>query len=207
MCSHRCICSATDCGIRSGTRQVVGDSTPICQTSNCDVCQGFKKQPQNLYGKSLQSKNARINQLLCCCPAISDLCHLAKQTTSLSTEEVARHKKEVKVILWGLVVSGENKLNCMKNIGEMAEVAPKILCVQLVSGYSEFWTELRKIAKAINKQPNLECKIAALTYMRMHIPPQNPWWFYLTVAYTYQTQQDEIIRTWSSSQEGETSTS
>ena len=132
MCSHRFICSATDCGIRSGIRQVVGDSTPICQSPNCDVCQVFKKQPQNFYGKTLQSKNARLNQLLCCCPAISDLYHLAKQTTSLSTEEVARHKKEVKNILRGLVVWGENKLNCMKHIGEMAEVVPKLLCVHLV---------------------------------------------------------------------------
>ena len=35
----------------------------------------------------------------------------------------------------------------MKNIGELSTVAPRILCIQLTSGYSDFWTELRKVAK------------------------------------------------------------
>jgi len=67
-----------------------------------------------------------------------------------------------------------------------------------------FWTDLKNVAKAINKQPNLECQIAALTYMCMHVPPHNPRWFYLTVANTYQQQQDEIMQNWSSPQQGET---
>jgi len=69
-----------------------------------------------------------------------------------------------------------------------------------VSDYLGFWSDLKKVAKGINKQPNFEFQIAALTYMCMHVPPHNPRWFYLTVANTYLQQQDEIMQNWSSSQ-------
>ena len=89
----------------------------------------------------------------------------------------------------------------MKNIGDMAEIVPRILCVQLTSGHSDFWTELRKVAKAIVKQHNLECKLAALIAIRKHIPPSNTWSQYLVSDHS--RQEEEIVRKWTSILEAE----
>ena len=81
-------------------------------------------------------------------------------SATASEAEAARSKKEVEDLLCKPVLSSENRLKCMKNIGEMAEQEPRILCVQLQSGHSQFWFKLRKVAKAINKQTTQECKLA-----------------------------------------------
>lgn len=201
MCRARCICKDDECSIRAGARSLTGDPAEVCQTPACNVCMVFKKQPEDLYTKSLQSKNARLDQLLRCCPAISELYQLAKQTgRALATAEVSRHKKDVQNLLRKLVACGENKLNCLKNIGEMAEIVPRILDVQLMSGYSEFWTEIRKVAKALNKQPNLRCKLAALIAIRKHITPGSPWSRYLETD-SYRREEREILDGWTSTAE------
>ena len=94
-----------------------------------------------------------------------------------------------------LVLCNKNKLNCLKNIGEMAETVPRILCVQLTSGHSEFWTELRKVAKAIVKQPGLESRLAALIAIRKSIPPGNTWSQYLVSR--HQKEEMDIAEKWS----------
>ena len=48
-------------------------------------------------------------------------------------------------------------------------MAPRII----KSVYTEFFSELRKVAKAIIKHPTLECKLAALIVIRKHILPNN----------------------------------
>lgn len=178
VCRNKCICQDSSCSFRSGTASIAGDPAPSCQSERCDVCYVFGAQPEDLYTKSIQTKNERLNQLLCCCPAISRLYHLLKQASTQMP--LAQHKRHVQNVLCNLVQCGANKLNCMKNIGEIAEIVPNILCIQLKSRYSEFWTKLRKVAKAINKQQNEECQIAALVVIRKHLPPDNPWSFDLT---------------------------
>lgn len=180
VCRHECICEDSTCSFRSGTASISGDPSPRCQSDKCDVCDVFGAQPEDLYIKSVQTKNERLNQLLCCCPAISELYRLVKRASTQTP--LTQHKRDVQTVLCKLVQCGENKLNCMKNIGELAEIVPNILCVQLTSGYSEFWTELRKVAKALNKQQNEECKIAALVAIRKHLPPGNPWSYYLSTS-------------------------
>ena len=89
----------------------------------------------------------------------------------------------------------------MKNIGDMAEIVPRILCVQLTSGHSDFWTELRKVAKAVVNQYNLECKLAALIAIRKHIPPGNMWSQYLTSDHS--REEAEIVQKWTSTLQAE----
>lgn len=55
----------------------------------------------------------------------------------------------------------------------MAENVLFILCEELILHHSEFWTELRKVAKAIAKQPVLESRLAALVAIHKSIRPGN----------------------------------
>ena len=79
----------------------------------------------------------------------------------------------------------------------MAEQVPRILCVQLQSSHSQFWTKLRKVAKAINKQTTQECKLATLFAIRKSIPPGNTWSPYLTSAHP-KKQMDILLTKWMS---------
>ena len=132
-----------------------------------------------------------------CCSALNELYRLASFSATASEAETARRKKEVQNPLRKPVVCSENRLNCMKNIGEMAEQVPRVLCVQLQSGHSQFWTKLRKVAKAINKQTTQECKLATLIAIRKSIPPGNTWSPYLTSAHPKQ-EMDILLTKWMS---------
>lgn len=195
-CRHRCSCTDGDCAFRSGTRPLAADPAPPCQSESCEICSVFKAQPRDIYHKGLGPRNQRLNQLLCCCPAISELYHLAKYTGTMPTKEAEQHLEDVRRLVRELVMCGQNRLNCMVNIGEMAGLAPRILCVQLTGGYSEFWNELRTVAKAINKQPHLDCKLAALVAIRKSIAPGNHWSFYLEADESHRRRELEILQEW-----------
>lgn len=171
-----------------------------CLRQDCDVCAVFNGQPEDLYAKTFQSKNQRLNQLLCSCPAISELYELVKRENGQTP--ISQHKKAVQGDLCRLVECGPNKLSCMKNIGELSTLAPRILCVQLTSGFSDFWTELRKVAKAVNKQTTLEAQLAALIAIRKHIPVGNPWKFYLWTDDKHAKQEGDILDRWSAALQG-----
>ena len=97
-----------------------------------------------MYERSLPDWNVRLNWLLHCPTPISNLYRQAKQTAAgLSAEEAKRHKQEVKSLLVQSVWCNENRLNCLKNVGELAELAPGLLTVQLQFAHTPFWTELR----------------------------------------------------------------
>ena len=196
-CRRRCDCAEDDCGLRSGSGRVAGDVAPHCQSGSCEVCPVFLAQPLTLYERSLPDRNARLNRLLRCATPIGDLYRQAKQTAAgLSAEEAKGHKQEVKSLLGQLACCGENRLNCLKNVGELAELAPHLLTVQLQSGHTPFWTELRKVAKAVNKQPGLQSKLAALMAIRMKVPVGNHWSFYLSAHDRHQQEERQILEDW-----------
>lgn len=192
----QCVCEDGSCAIRSGTPSMSGDPAPACQTQRCQICRVFEAQPRELYRRSLPLRNERLNQLLCCCPAIAQLCRLAKPSATLSPAESARHDQEVRELLCGLVQCRDNRLNCMRNVGDLAELAPRLLCVQLEGGHAEFWSQLRTVAKAVNKQPNLDAKLAALLTIRKAISPGNHWAFYLAVDEKHSQKEMEILQGW-----------
>lgn len=98
-----------------------------------------------------------------------------------------------------LVWWNKNKLNCL-NIDKMAENVPLILCEELILHHSEFWTELRKVAKAIAKQPVLESRLAALVAIHKSIRPGNTWSQFL-VRHHDKEEMDIATKWWACWQE------
>jgi len=68
---------------------------------------------------------------------------------------------------------GDNRANCIRNLGGLALHLPESnwTSVQLSGGWALFWTETRKVAKAVNRQPNNASKDAALSAMRTALGP------------------------------------
>lgn len=73
----------------------------------------------------------------------------------------------------------------MSNMGDMAKITPRLLCMQLSGGHSEFWNQLPTVTKVINKQPNLETKLAALVTIPKAIGLGNHWSFYIDVDHKH----------------------
>ena len=194
---HHCVCQERNCSLRSETSSLSGDPAPACQSpSRCQVCLAFQAQPTELYGKCLAGKNGRLNLLLCCCPAIAKICRLSKAPGTMSADESQKHELDVRNLLRALVQCGENRLNCMRNLGELAELTPRLLCVQLKTGHSEFWNHLRTVAKVVNKQPTLEAKLAALIAVRKVLPAGNHWSFYLDSTDENRRTEEDILQRW-----------
>lgn len=73
----------------------------------------------------------------------------------------------------------------MSNMGDMAKITPRLLCMQLSGGHSEFWNQLPTVTKVIKKQPNLETKLAALVAIPKAIGLGNHWLFYIDVDHKH----------------------
>ena len=160
---HQCDCEESHCALCSEVQTLSGDPASPCQSPRrCQVCLAFEAQPRELYGKSLSTKNQRLNLLLCCCLAIAKICRLSKAPAAMSADESQRHELDIHNLLRALVNCGENRLNCVRNVGDLAEITPRLLCVQLRHGHSQFWNSLCTVAKVLNKLPTLEAKLAAL---------------------------------------------
>lgn len=115
MCEDRCICAESDCIIRSGATRVGGDPSPDCPFTTCEVCSVFQPQQNTFYISSLQTKNERLNKLLCCAVGIGEMYRLAKPSSTLTVEQAKTRKKEVQDLMCQLVLCNKNKLNCLKN--------------------------------------------------------------------------------------------
>ena len=190
---HHCVCQERNCSLRSNAQTLSRDPAPACQSP---ACLAFEAQPTELYGRCLESKNERLNLLLCCCPAIGKICRLSKAPSTMSADASQKHELEVRDLLRALVKCGENRLNCMRNIGELAELTSRLLCVQLSSGHSQFWNHLRTVAKVVNKQPTLEAKLVALIAVRKLVPDGNHWSFYLASRDENIPTEMDILQRW-----------
>ena len=84
----------------------------------------------------------------------------------------------------------ENQLNCLRNIGRLAMIVPKLLTLRLQPGFVEFWTEMHKVAKAVNKQVDREYKLADLVSLRQQRPPSSAWAPFLC---SEDSQAEELI--------------
>ena len=192
---HHCVCQERNCSLCSDARSLSRDPTPTCQSpARCQVCLAFEAHPTELCGRCLTSKYDRLNLLLCCCPAIGKICRLSKAPSTMSADESQKHELEVHNLLRALVKCGENCLNCMHNIGELAELTLRLLGVQLRSGHSQFWNPLRTVAKVVNKQPTLEAKLAALIAVPKLVAAGNHWSFYLASRDKNQATELDILQ-------------
>lgn len=84
----------------------------------------------------------------------------------------APRKRRVKELLCLLLDCQRNRLQCLKQIGQLGTFLPKInlLCVQIASGRSLFWDQLRKVARSVNGQASVAAKRAVLATIRNRLP-------------------------------------
>ena len=167
------------------------EETPCAETTTCSVCDVFSLHLGlcALMAGAHSSKNSRMNQLLASSTALHQIYSLA-MPCQLSPAERVQRKTKVKDLLCKIFDCKRNRLQCMKHIGQLAQLLPKLLCVQLVTGHSLFWDELRKVARAVNSQPNQQSKLAAIVAIRRKLPPASPWRAFLT---SERTADEEAI--------------
>ena len=181
----------------NGQQQVSPSGCPVA--SRCRVCRVFVEHMQvdPVYMQMATNKNKRLTQLLACSTVVRDLYELAVP----EMQETARRERKTKVkqLLCRLLECAENRLNCIRNVGGLLEVAPKIGCVQLESGgFSQFWYEMRKIGKAVSQQSTHQCKVAAVMVFRRQLDAGSPWASYLTTEADSE-QERRLLRMWDAS--------
>ncbi len=197
LCGAKCTCPADGkCGLKAS---VQWSSVNKCRNAaRCDVCGLFEQQrAQPLYLSLLQTKNQRLNQYLRLSSAVDEIYELAA-TPSTPGESERDQKTRVKELLLELLDCGENRLNCVRNVGALTKVLPRLRCVQLSSGFSAFWEEMRKIATAVLPQPTRRCKLAAVLAFRRKLPVASPWAFYLSTEST--AEESAILQDWTDSE-------
>ena len=156
------------------------EETPCAETTTCSVCDVFSLHLGlcALMAGAHSSKNSRMNQLLASSTALHQIYSLA-MPCQLSPAERVQRKTKVKDLLCKIFDCKRNRLQCMKHIGQLAQLLPKLLCVQLVTGHSLLgWFE--ESARAVNSQPNQQSKLASIVAIRRKLPPASPWRAFLT---------------------------
>ena len=73
-----------------------------------------------------------------------------------------------------------NRLQCLRRIGELATLVPKLLCGQLSSCRGLFWEQLRRVSNTVIGQRGRAAKLAALEAFRRRMPDDSPWKEFLT---------------------------
>ena len=198
LCRGQCICPDGACGLKSPVEwsPEEGAAQNACrQADRCEVCSLFEEQrgqPQ-LYLSVLSTKNQRLNQLLRLSSAVDDMYEWAA-TPHRAGESERDQKTRVKELLLELLDCGENRLNCVRNVGALSKLLPRLPCVQLDSGFSSFWTEMRKIAAAVIHQSTPSCQLAAILAFRRKLPPTSPWAFYLSTGKV--AEEAHILQGW-----------
>lgn len=68
-----------------------------------------------------------------------------------------------------LLCTKPNRVSCLRSVATLARVAPRILSIQLQSGWADFWPELRKVGKAVGKQGSVQAAYAVLAALRIKL--------------------------------------
>ena len=139
ICSESCNCSEETCSLKGEQffQITEREETPCAETTTCSVCDVFSRHPGlcALMARAHSSKNARMTQLLASSTALHQIYTLGVPC-QLSPAERVQRKTKVKDLLCKIFDCKRNRLQCMKHIGQLAQLLPKLLCVQLVTGHS-----------------------------------------------------------------------
>lgn len=196
LCRQICTCAQGSCALYSNSDWFAPEvrQSKCAHADRCVVCRLFEqhREFEALYLSMLPTKNARLNQLLRCSSVVYDLYELAVPESSSETER--ERKTQVKELLCQLLDCGENRLNCLRNVGGLIKILPRLQCVQFKSGFSDFWTEMRKVATAVIHQTTRQCKLAAVLAFRRKLPPDSTWAFFLSTGST--EEEADILRQW-----------
>ena len=177
ICGDRCNCQQ-GCRLKEGGFL---EQSPCANSEDCTVCRVFVRHLDlmKLLGRASLSKGDLFSQRLASSVAIHQIYALAV-TRDLPPAERPPRKHAVKELLCELLDCQRNRLQCLKQIGELGKLIPKLLCVQIASGRSLFWDQLRKVAKTVNAQQSREAKVVALECIRSRLPRDSPWRPFLT---------------------------
>ena len=193
ICSESCNCSEETCSLKGAQffQITQREETAHVETTTCSVCDVFSLHLGlcAIMVRAHRSKNSCMTQLLASSTSLHQIYTLAVPC-QLSPAKRVQRKTKVKDLLCKIFDCKRNRLQCMKHIGQLAQLLPKLLCVQLVTGHSLFWDELRKVARAVNSQPNQLSKLAAIVAIRRKLPPASPWRAFLT---SERTAEEEAI--------------
>ena len=139
ICSESCNCSEETCSLKGAQffQITQREETPCAETTTCSVCDVFSRHPGlcALMARAHSSKNARMTQLLASSTALHQIYTLGVPC-QLSPAERVQRKTKVKDLLCKIFDCKRNRLQCMKHIGQLAQLLPKLLCVQLVTVHS-----------------------------------------------------------------------
>lgn len=128
------------------------------------------------------------------CRALNELYCLAMFSATASEAEAARSKKEIEDLLCKPVLSSENRLKCMKNIGEMENKNQE----SYVSNFNPaIHSSGPSSAKWQRQLTNTPLRNASLPPIRKSTPPGNTWSPYLKSAHPKQ-DVDILLTKWMS---------
>ena len=184
-CSDECVCQIEHCSLRSSDvrfRDLQGESSCGPDGSRCALCKTFCQHATALCGlldTSGATRTALTSQRLQRCPAVHAI-YCAALPNTLPPEQRVRRKQRVKAALCSLLDCQRNRLSCFNQVGQLSALVPRILRLQLLSGHSLFWEQMRKLGSAVSKQMSREAQRAVLAAVRQRLPEDSPWRPYLT---------------------------
>lgn len=186
ICGDRCNCPAQACGLKEEGGFL--RPSPCASSQTCPVCRVFVQNLGllKLLGRASVSRGDLFSQRLAASVAIHQI-YLASVPRDLPPAERAPRKRAVKEMLCLLLDCQRNRLQCIKQIGQLGILLPRLLCVQIASGRSLFWDQLRKVAKTVNAQASQAARRAALAAIRNRLPEDDPWRPFLTPQGTADT--------------------
>ena len=142
ICSRsNCNCQEDRCALKGGQYCLQEQPPEPClQDPCCTVCSVFTRHLDlcNLLGRASTNKSALFSRLLASSMAVHQLYDLTVLADLPPGQRVAR-KQTVKGILCSMLAVERNRLQCLRRIGELAMLVPKLLCVQLSSSRALFW--------------------------------------------------------------------
>ena len=97
---------------------------------------------RGLFDTSGATRTALTSQRLQRCPAVNAI-YCAALPNTLPPERRARRKQRLKGALCSLLGCQRNRLCCYNQVGQLSALLPRILRLQLLSGHSLFWEQMR----------------------------------------------------------------
>jgi len=183
-----CSCGPQDCSLKDGG--TVENMECQAGRAQCRIC-AFLRCHSTVREDALAiatDKNRRLAILLDLAPLVAGLFPRESAATG-----AAEKTKVLVSSLCQLLSCKESRLGCIRQLGNLVTLAPRLQSAQLESGWGDFWDQMRKIAKAVNRQASHECQLVALLAVRLVLGPRLPqdstWPYYLCSAGTPSEEQ------------------
>jgi hypothetical protein len=164
VCQEDCVCSKVDCWWKGGLTE--GGTTSCKAAEDCKVCAFVAGSAESDGVGFSHNKNERLSALLRMSPLVYGL--FPDPGSEGARDKARKIRAELSVIL----CCGDNRVGCVKQVGALAQLVPKIKDVRLTSGWSEFWNQLRKVGRVVSRQPTEDTQLVALTVLRVILPEQ-----------------------------------